>query len=251
MISDKRISNIGNTIEIHYYFNDETHTMDAVVFNKCSYEAINIIKEVSRLLSVEIIVEIEPLGEGGLRTWFKVLAKEEKKKAIILTAVVSSLCTTLFVTPITKITETVIERIFEDSELKDLEKEKLQLEIEKLRQEINKNAENINNSIAIRKRKSNFYDVLNNYPKVTQVQFTSQDQAKQVSYQNQTIARSAFNKFILISDDLEPIENDEVIIEIISPVLKKGKYKWTGIYNGEKISFNMLSNEFKTLIQNG
>ncbi len=251
MISDKRISNIGNTIEIHYYFNDETHTMDAVVFNKCSYEAINIIKEVSRLLSVEIIVEIEPLGEGGLRTWFKVLAKEEKKKAIILTAVVSSLCTTLFVTPITKITETVIERIFEDSELKDLEKEKLQLEIEKLRQEINKNAENINNSIAIRKRKSNFYDVLNNYPKVTQVQFTSQDQAKQVSYQNQTIARSAFNKFILISDDLEPIENDEVIIEIISPVKKKGKYKWTGIYNGEKISFNMLSNEYKTIIQNG
>ena len=251
MINDKQISNIGNTIEIHFCFNDETHTMDAVVFNKCSYEAVNIIKEVSRLLSVEIVVETEPIGEGGLRTWFKVLAKEEKKKAIILTAVVSSLCTTLLVTPVAKITETVIEKIFEDNELKDLEKEKLQLEIEKLKQEINKNSENINNSVAIRKRKSNFYDALNNYPKVAQVQFVSKDQSKQISYQNQIIQKSDFGKFILVSDDLEPTENDEAIIEIISPVLKKGKYKWTGIYNGEKISFNMLSNEFKTLIQNG
>jgi hypothetical protein len=54
-----------------------------------------------------------------------------------------------------------------------------------------------------------------------------------------------------VSDDLEPIEKDEAIIEIISPVLKKGNYKWRGIYNGEPEEFNMKSNEFKTLIQNG
>ena len=127
------IRNIGNTIEIHYCFNDVTHSMDAFVLNKCNYEALNIIKEVSRLLSIEIIVETEPFGNGGLRAWFKILAKEEKKKAIILTAVISSLCTTLFVTPLSKITEIVIEKIFEDSELKELEKEKLQLDIEKLK----------------------------------------------------------------------------------------------------------------------
>ena len=37
----------------------------------------------------------------------------------------------------------------------------------------------------------------------------------------------------------------------MSPVLKKGKYKWTGIYKGNIISFSMKSNEFKTLVQTG
>ena len=245
------IKNIGNTIEIHYCFNDVTHSMDAFVLNKCNYETLNIIKEIGRLLSVEIIVETEPFGDGGLKAWFKVLAKEEKKKAIILTAVVSSLCTTLLVTPVSKITETVIEKIFEDSKLKELEKEKLQLEIEKLKQEINLSAEKIDNNLVIRKRKSNFYETLDKYPKINQVQFILSDDNKKSVYQNETIKKNDFGKFILVSDDLEPNENDEAIIEIISPVLKKGKYKWTGIYNGEKISFNMISNEFKTLIQNG
>ena len=54
-----------------------------------------------------------------------------------------------------------------------------------------------------------------------------------------------------MSDDLEPLEIEKAEIEIISPVLKKGKYKWTGYYKGEVISFNMHSNEFKTLVQSG
>jgi hypothetical protein len=224
--------------------------MDALVLNKCHYEALNIIKEVSCLLQVEIIIEIEPFGEGGLKTWFKILAKQEKKKAIILTAVGSSLCTTLLVTPVAKITETVIEHIFEDEELKELEKDKLKLEIEKLKHEVSQNALNIENSVAIRKRKSNFYETLKKYPKINQIQFILTDETRQTTYNNQTIPKSDFDKFILASDDLEPLEIEEAIIEIISPVLKKGTYKWRGIYNGEPIEFRMLSNEFKTKIQN-
>jgi hypothetical protein len=225
--------------------------MDALALNKCNYEALNIIKEVSRLLQVEIIIETEPFGEGGLKAWFKILTKQEKKKAVILTAVVSSLCTTLLVTPVAKITETVIEHIFEDKELKELEKDKLKLEIEKLKHEVSQNALNIENSVVIRKRKSNFYETLEKYPKVNQVQFILTDETRQTIYNNQTIPKSDFGKFILASDDLDPLEIEEAIIEIISPVLKKGTYKWRGIYNGEPIEFRMLSNEFKTKIQNG
>jgi hypothetical protein len=235
---------IGSTIEIHYYFNDETHTMDALILNKCNYEALNIIKEVSRLLSVEITIETEPLGKGGLRTWFKVVAKEEKKKAIILTAVISSLCTTLFVTPI----EIAIENLFKDKELKELEKEKLKLEVKKLKQDLDSN---VNSSVIIKKRKSNFYETLNKYPKVNQVSFKHTDETKTIVFQEQTVSKRDFGKFILVSDDLEPIEINEAIIEIISPVLKKGNYEWRGIYDGEQVKFNMQSNEFKTLIQNG
>ena len=55
----------------------------------------------------------------------------------------------------------------------------------------------------------------------------------------------------MTSDDTEPDNDENAIIEIISPVLKKGKYKWTGIYNGDAITFKMKSNEFKTLVQTG
>ena len=41
------------------------------------------------------------------------------------------------------------------------------------------------------------------------------------------------------------------MIEIISPVLKKGKYQWLGIYQGEVIQFKMKSNEFKQMVLTG
>src|SRR5258708_38842759 len=69
--------------------------------------------------------------------------------------------------------------------------------------------------------------------------------------QEKTVTRTNFKKFILITDELEPLENEDAVIEIISPVLKKGKYRWMGYYNGEPVSFNMKSKEFKTLVQKG
>ncbi len=61
----------GNTIELHYWFNDNSHTMNAIVFNKCEYEFLGIAKEISQKLKVDVEIETEPLGEGGLRSWFK------------------------------------------------------------------------------------------------------------------------------------------------------------------------------------
>jgi hypothetical protein len=46
------------------------------------------------------------------------------------------------------------------------------------------------------------------------------------------------------------LEIENAIIEIISPVLKSGKFKWKGIYNGEVLSFNMLAEDFKQMVQN-
>ena len=36
-----------NKLEIHYWFNDESHSMDATLENKCAYEIIGIIKEMT------------------------------------------------------------------------------------------------------------------------------------------------------------------------------------------------------------
>ena len=37
-----------NTIELHYWFNDESHTMNAIVLNKCKYEFLGIAKEIAQ-----------------------------------------------------------------------------------------------------------------------------------------------------------------------------------------------------------
>lgn len=86
---------------------------------------------------------------------------------------------------------------------------------------------------------------------VDKVSFGIQNNYGNILNKGKEINRNEFKSFIITSDELEPKEIDEAIIEIISPVLKKGKYKWSGYYDGEPIFFNMKSNEFKTLVQNG
>lgn len=256
MIKDQSISLLnGNTIELHYWFDDETHTIDANVQNKCEYDFLGVLKEIASTFNVEIVIETEPLADGGLRRWFKIISKEENKKATITIALITALATSVLITPITTtistVTEKIIERIFEDPEIKDLEKEKLKLEIEKLKQETQQKNQLLNQNIVIKKKKSNFYETLEKYPKVNKVSFIVENENKNKITEEKTVCRKNFKEFILISDDLEPVENESAVIEIISPVLKKGPYKWYGIYNGDAISFNVQSKEFKTLVQTG
>lgn len=255
MSIENKISIIdGNTVEVHYWFNDNTHLMDAFIQNRCEYELLGIIKEISNTFKIEIIVETEPLENGGLRRWFKLASKEENKKATITTAIVTALLTTILVTPlsttITKLTEKAIEKIFEDPELKDLEKQKLKLEIEKLKQETGYNIQTLDRNNVVKKKKSNFYDSLDKYQKVDKVTFILADNNKK-PIEEKTVPRATFKEFILVTDELEPEDYDDIVIEIISPVLKKGNYKWMGIYKGEPVPFSMKSKEFKELVQKG
>lgn len=245
----------GNTLELHYWFKDDSHTMDAVIQNKCEYEFLSILKEVSSYLNAEIIIETEPLAEGGIRRWFKLVVYKEGKSAVVTTAIITALATGIFVTPITtslsKVVEIVLERIFEDKELKELEKERLKLEIESLKLDNEKKIQELDQNTVIIKRRSNFYESLHSYEKISHITITIEDDTKNPVSEEFLVDKKSFNDFILVSDDLDPVEIDDVVIEIVSPVLKKGKYKWRGIYNGEVRSFKMKSNEFKTLVQTG
>jgi hypothetical protein len=245
----------GNTLELHYWFDDETHTMNAFVQNKCEYEFLGVLQEIAKTFNAEVTIETEPLADGGLKRWFKLSSIDESQRSTIKIALVVALLTSVLITPITtsitKVTEKVIEELFEDKEVKELEKAKLKLEIEKLRQEINQNSQFLNQNSVIKKKKSNFYEALEKYPKVNKVSFLVEDNKKVPLSNCKTVLRENFKEFVLVSDNLEPIELDNAIIEIISPVLKKGNYQWMGIYNGMSIPFNMKSNEFKSLVQTG
>lgn len=240
-----------NTIEIHYLLSDNSHLMDANVENKCSFEILGIIREVAAAFSLEIVTETEPIGEGGLRRWLRITTKEEDKKGTITTAIITALIMALLISPIGKFSEKLIDRLFEETELQDLQKEKLKLEIQKLKEEAKLNGDNLESNIAIKKRRSNFYETLDKYPKVDRVSFSLVDENKEHVVKEKTIAKDVFKEFILATDDLKPVEVEEAVIEIIAPVLKKGNYKWIGIYEGDPVSFSMKSDEFKALVQNG
>ena len=62
------------------------------------------------------------------------------------------------------------------------------------------------------------------------------------------IEKDQFKNFILSTDDLPLITDEEAFIEVISPVLKKGNFKWKGIYRGEPINFYMKDKKFKDSI---
>lgn len=252
-MSDSKLSLLNaNRIELHYWFTDDTHTMDAVVENRCEYEFLAIVREIAKKYGLEVVIETEPLAEGGLRRWFRLVSKAENKSAIITTALVTALATSVIITPINtivgKFTEKWIEQFFEDDELKELEKEKLKLEIKKLRSETNSYVPTLNEDNKIRKRRSNFYDALDKYPKIKEVSFSLQDEEK-IVIDKELVLRKNFRDFILASDELEPIEVENATIEIVAPVLKKGNYKWIGIYDGQVYHFNMKSAEFKSMVQ--
>ncbi|OAV67758.1 hypothetical protein Barb4_02330 [Bacteroidales bacterium Barb4] len=144
-----------------------------------------------------------------------------------------------------------IKNIKEDTETKELEQKKIEEEITNIKIDSELKLQRLSKSTVITKKKSNFYDALEKYPKVKQISITIEDNEKDIVTKEQIIHRSTFKDFILVSNNLDPIQVNDAIIEIISPVLKKGEYKWKGIYEGKILSFTMKSNEFKTKVQAG
>lgn len=245
----------GNTIELHYWFNDNSHTMNAIVFNKCEFEFLGIIKEIAQKLKIEFEVDTEPLQKGGLRSWFKFSSKEnDALKMGVMIYLLTSVLGTPLTTTLDELTRMAIQHVFESDEVRQLKEQK---EIAELKYDIAKieaETENLSRSIdenKIKKRRSNYYESLSTCNKVNKVSVSVTDSTKSNTYYQREVLKKDFTNYIMTSDDTEPDNDENAIIEIISPVLKKGKYKWTGIYNGAAITFKMKSNEFKTLVQTG
>ncbi|MCD8271096.1 MAG: hypothetical protein LUD46_23560 [Parabacteroides sp.] len=97
------------------------------------------------------------------------------------------------------------------------------------------------------KAKSNFYEALRGYPKVTKITLRELNENNHSRSGSLEVKREQFDYFILRSDDLPPVKDNKATIEIISPVLKDSRYRWKGIYNkgGETIDFYMQDEDFK------
>jgi hypothetical protein len=242
-------------LELHYWFSDKSHTMDALVHNKCERELLEIIKAIASLCGVPIKMETEPSARGGLKSWLTIHPKSEKKNSPDKISLVIVLVTASIVTSgnssIEPMVMQLIDTLWAERELTEEQTGQLQREKENLKREAPSKTALIDQSNLLKKRRSNFYDQLKKYAKVKMVSILIEDVARKPIAKEQCVAREAFTGFLLVSGQLPPSVLENVQIEIISPVLGKGNFKWKGNYNDKPISFSMKSDEFMGLVQSG
>ncbi|NRA59804.1 MAG: hypothetical protein HRU25_02625 [Psychrobium sp.] len=239
-------------LELHYFFNDTSHSMNALVRNSCEAELLALAFETAKELGFVIQIDSEAYREGGLRDRWKVFGKNAGQISIFI-SIVALIASRI---PIT------------DNELEELQKQDLRFSIEERKLRIKKlqlevSAGNVSENTKIKvveilesnlkviTRKSNFYKHLSHYQKIHIISFTALDGKGFPVSDERTVQRADFGKFILHSHNLTPIKIDDAIIEIVAPVLKEGRYKWKGIYKNEAISFSMADHEFKEDVLNG
>jgi hypothetical protein len=250
-------------LQLHYYLSDNEHSMDAKVFNKVESELLKIVGEVTKILDLEVSIEVQALEEGGLKAIYKFLNKKKNKRKIVIVG-------TFFAGIIATIMSDVIsQKINSDPEMERLKKQKIELEIQKLKKELNtEETENtkddetfvINqefiNSISIyiselnqvKISKSKFYENLLSVGKVDKVSTQELDENLEPKAVEKIVPRKDFNLFIVKDKDIDPDYENDVTLEIVSPVLRKSRMSWKALLDGEQITFVLKDDVFKNLI---
>ena len=106
-----------NKFELHYYFGDDSHQMDASVRHRCEGELLKVLNEISTILHVPLPIQTEAYAEGGLKEIYS-FAKNNKFLAGALTAIVTGVLISV-----------ISEQVNSDKELLNLQKENLRLEM--------------------------------------------------------------------------------------------------------------------------
>jgi hypothetical protein len=245
----------ANKVQLHYWFNDKSHTMDALIHNKCERELLELTKAIASVCGVSIKMETEPSARGGLKGWVTIIAKSEKKTPAVKIALVTTLVTASMVTPrhvsIGQVAGELIDRFMLGNDISEDAKEQFEQAINSLKAESAALIPMLDQSNLVKKRRSNFFDLLRKYQKIKKISLVLDDSSRRPLTAEQFVERDAFKNFILVSDHLPPQVQENALVEIVSPVLSKGKFKWKGIYNSSPISFSMKSDEFISLVQSG
>lgn len=234
----------ASKFEIHYFLENDSHSMNAIVRNNCEAELLAIAYEIISQFQLGITLEAEAWREGGLRNRWNALSTSDK--IVIALGAPTLLFTVLGV---------VLSRFPTDDILQDT---KNCLEIERLSEElsqevvseevIKKCASLIQKNPKVKMRRSNFYKQLHHNDKVSQVGFIGLDSEDNPVSDEKKVPRADFPKFILRTNKL-PVETiEDAHIEIVAPVLDNSRAKWKGIFAETIISFKMNDKVFKDTV---
>lgn len=242
----------SNKIQVHYYFSDNSHGFDAFVRNECEKELLHIYYEIARTLDIKLLVQSEPPKDGGFVEFWKFIGENSNQ----ITIIVSAIAIILSRRPVEnkKLTQLQIENLELENELKRNELKNLHLKAlkeDEIKEDLIIKVVNLLSlNYRIIWRRSNFFKKITEYKRVSK--FSCQRFQDDSAVGNERdVVRGNFYNFILSSDELPDNEITEAHIDLISPVLKQGKFLWKGFLNNQIISFEMQDDVFKSMIQNG
>lgn len=228
------IDNLKTKFELHYYLKDNSHAMNAFVRNKAEKDFLEAVKRIGELLDSELQIETEAYQEGGLIEILAIVLPTLHYLSPALNDIITHYATR----------DTQAETL--DKKIKEATLQNLELDNQQKTLEIEEQIEKKLNDKLVQKYISNFYKKIDAYEKVEKIGYRSLENNED----EYIVERKDFKNFIL-HDDTTMSEDDDAMIEIISPVLKEGKYNWRGRYKNEKIDFSMADSKFKQEVIDG
>lgn len=243
----------SNRLELHYFFNDESHTINSILRNECEKELLNLFKEISETLGLKLDLETLPPNEGGFKEMWKFLGKNSAQISLLVS--IAAIVISRFPTENRELTQLQIDNLKLDKEFKKKQLEKLNLEFIQDETEINQElikdtVELVNKNYKVSWRKSNFYKKINTAHKINSIELRRFDNDIPIGNPRKT-NRNEFSNFILLTDELPSEDFETAIIDVISPAIKPGRFKWKGFFNKEIINFSMNDKSFSQMVLNG
>ena len=236
-----------NKLELRYYFNDKSNYMDAMIKHRSEKEVLSLVRTLADMLDIKMTVYCESFAQQeGFREIWSVAGENSRLISVLLN---------LFMQVWTRPSLLVGGQPVVDRSVAD--EEKMQREIALLRSNLRKKmpgitvtrelVELLSASPRFCKCKSNFYEAVRGYPKVTKFTLRELNENNRSRSGSLEVKREQFDYYILRSDELPSVKDNKATIEIISPVLKDARYRWKGINNkgGETIDFYMCDEDFK------
>ena len=253
---------------VHYYLENDKHSMDAYVRNKAEAEMLALVRHVLLSLNLPATVETSAYQEGGvIETWLLSLSHTELI-ALGLGA------TTIVSTSLLGLVNIIIALMNMDRDGKRLSRELTTVSIEEKRLAVEEKRLNLSKlreealkpnpdpavieaalpalsyDIKTITLRSNYYKMLLPYTPVTAVGFGSKTRADALR-QERIVQRESFRTYVVTSDRLPTIVHPEAVIEIVSPVLDKGSYSWRGLFEGEAITFHLRDASYRGMVNRG
>lgn len=245
------IKNEEQSIKIHYYFDDDSHSMDAFVRNKMEREYLKLLGEIGRAFEFDFCMETQARREGGLIEIVDFLLRIDPNSLVYsLSAVkiikffqptINEIATYYFMG---KYKKDKLDREEQEERIKKLKRENSNFDSEGFERFLEQSLEKLEQNPKLKRFLSAFYSLAKQYPKIQKIGYQINSNHEKI------IHREEFDNFI-IRDIEEEVDDYKAIVRIVSPILNKSKGKWTGFYNEEMISFSMDDNIFQEDVARG
>lgn len=234
----------NNSYELHYELaNENCHIMNAEVESASTVTFLKAVNYISNTVGVRLNIETTSLNQGSLIRYFRIVIEEKDEQGWLLYLIMILMKCSLF-----EKNAECFNTIFDS--LDEEEKKQLKSILEQ-KHITEKQLEGIPSDYAVIRYKANFFKKISSDKSIRSITVGLGNDFLFDKSKGNRISSQDFKQYII---ELAPeeITINEAIVYIVSPVLIKGqKNKWKGIFDGERITFDLRSKEFKVKSQNG